>query len=78
MTDLTQSRIFQMEKAKRGICPSCNRPYKQKAPMIHRQKPCGLVGDSFCGEFKKGDVVTCSDAVKVTCKKCKSKMRQRK
>lgn len=76
MTDLTQSKIFQMEKAKRGICPSCNRPYK--APMIHRQRPCGLVGDTFCGEFTKGDVVTCSDEAKVTCPECKSKMRKRK
>ena len=41
--------------------------------LTHKQKPCGLVGDTLCGEFKEGDLTTCSDTVKITCPKCKKK-----
>ncbi len=40
---------------------------------IHKQKPCGLVGDTICGNFEKGDLVTNQpqEVVKVTCPDCK-------
>jgi len=38
----------------------------------HKQKPCGLVGDTVCGNFEEGDVVTNqSDNIEVTCPDCK-------
>ncbi len=39
--------------------------------MIHKQKPCGMIGDTACGNFEKGDLVTnVPEEVKVTCTEC--------
>jgi hypothetical protein len=45
--------------------------------VTHRQKPCGLMGDTICGGFNKGDVVTCSDDTKITCSECRKGMRKK-
>jgi hypothetical protein len=50
MTDLTKNRNFQIEKAKKGICPSCNRPYEEAKNYCGNERP---LRKTLC-QLKKG------------------------
>ncbi len=43
--------------------------------VVHKQKPCALIGTSLCGNFKKGDIIT---VVKdnINCKECKKRCKK--
>jgi len=42
-----------------------------KKGLLHRQRPCAMIGTAWCGNFQDGDLITILSCEKITCPKCK-------